>query len=88
MRAQLIRLMMGHRISQAISTAVRLGLIEGLNHRAKSLNELAQETGTRAPLLERLLSALVAIELLRVQENGEFELAPLGQLLRRESSGS
>jgi demethylspheroidene O-methyltransferase len=53
--AQLFNLMAGFVHSQVLLSCVRLGLLEKLRHRPRTLHELAQECQISAPALQRLL---------------------------------
>ena len=45
-------------------------------------------TGVHAPSLHRLLRALVTLEIVREREDGDFELLPMGALLRSDAATS
>lgn len=75
-------------MSQAAYGAAHLGIPDLLADGAKTTDELAGVTGTHAPSLRRLMRALVTIAICRERDNGFFELAPMGSLLRTEVAHS
>lgn len=82
------RLISGCFVSQAISVAATLGIADLLRDGPKSPAELAQQTGTHAPTLYRLLRALASVGVFVEDEEGRFALTPLAALLRRDVPGS
>ena len=73
---------------QAIHVAARLGIADLLAARAQSAEDLARTTGAHAPSLHRLMRALVTIEICQERNDGCFELAPMGALLRADVADS
>jgi hypothetical protein len=57
-RLELMRLVSGFRVSQAVFVAARLGLADLLNDGPRDTNDLARATETHAPALYRLLRFL------------------------------
>jgi len=75
-------------VPQAIYAAAALGIPDELSAGAKHSDELAGAIGTHPGATHRLLRALALLELCTGTENGGFELTPLGECLRSDSSGS
>jgi len=75
-------------MAQAIYVAAELRLADLLTDGPKSSQELAVVTGTHAPSMQRLLRALVTLDICKECENGSFELAILGDILRSDSPDS
>lgn len=85
--AQLMRLVNGYRISQAIHVAAVLGLSDHLSSGPRSVDELAAATDCHAPSLYRLLRALSAVGLYQHLPDDRFGMTPLGTHLRSDSDG-
>src|SRR3954453_11525843 len=79
--AALLRLVNGYQVSQAIHVAATLGVAEQLADGPRTAADLASATATHAPALERLLRALVAVDLLDEQPDDTFGLTELGEAL-------
>lgn len=77
-----------HWITQALYVAAELGLPDLLASGPQSSASLAQARGVHAPSLRRLLRALGTIEIVREREDGDFELLPMGALLRSDAAPS
>lgn len=77
-----------HWITQALFVAAELGLPDLLASGPQSSESLAQARGVHAPSLRRLLRALGTIEIVRERADGDFELLPMGALLRRDAATS
>lgn len=86
--AQLFGALLGLQRSMAIWAAAHLGLADLLAAGPRPLAELADETGSHAPTLARLLRALTAEGILAEAGDGRFALAPCGELLRSDAPGS
>ncbi|MBL8792552.1 MAG: methyltransferase domain-containing protein [Planctomycetia bacterium] len=67
--------------TQVVHVAAELRLAELLANGPKTATQLAEAAGAHAPALHRLLRAMSTLDLCREQENGAFELTPLGTLL-------
>lgn len=72
-------------VSQALCTAVELGLPDRLAQGASSSAALAQATHCNAAAMARLLRALASLGIVREAGHGDFELANLGQRLRSDA---
>jgi orsellinic acid C2-O-methyltransferase len=82
------RMVTSNWMTQAIYVAAELRLADLLADAPKTSQELAGATGTHAPSLQRLLRALVTLEICKEREDGSFELTPLGALLRSDAADS
>jgi ubiquinone/menaquinone biosynthesis C-methylase UbiE len=81
---QLLDLINGSWIAQACYVTARLGLADLLASGPRTAEELAAATGTDAPALRRLLSALGSVDICRQRDDGAFEMTRLGRLLRAD----
>ena len=87
-RDALLRMTNGYQVSQAIHVAATLGIAELLEEGSKSVDELAEATGTYAPTLYRLLRALASVGVFTEQSDGRFGLTPPAEYLRTDAPGS
>lgn len=85
---ELMRLINGYQISQALHVAAMLGVADQLKDGPKSSDELAQACGAHPTSLYRLLRALAAIGLFYETGRKEFSLTPLGICLTSDTPGS
>ena len=85
---RLLQLMNGYWITQSIAVAAELRIADRLADGPASADELAEQTGTDAPSLARLLRALAMIGVLSEQPGGRFGLTPVGTCLREDVPGS
>jgi hypothetical protein len=69
-------------MSQAIYVAARLGIADVLAQGPRTSEEMASAIGAHADSVFRLLRALTTLGLCAEQDNGVFELTPLGSYLR------
>jgi ubiquinone/menaquinone biosynthesis C-methylase UbiE len=81
---QLLDLINGSWIAQACYVTARLGIPDLLAAGARTAEDLASATGTNAPALRRLLSALGSVDICHQREDGAFEMTRLGSLLRAD----
>ncbi len=81
---QLLDLINGSWIAQACYVAARLGVADLLAAGPRTAEDLAVATGTHAPALRRLLSALGSVDICRQCDDGSFEMTRLGQRLRAD----
>ncbi|MET9317842.1 methyltransferase [Kribbella sp. NPDC003505] len=84
---ELLGLIGGYQVSQAISVAARLGISDVLATSPQTLSELAQSTGTDVPSLARLMRALTALGLY-TDDGGTFANTELGAALRVDAPRS
>ncbi|MGW7683759.1 methyltransferase [Kribbella sp. NPDC054772] len=78
---ELLRLIGGYQVSQAISVAARLGISDALAAGPRTLAELAESSGADEQALARLLHALTALGLYTA-DDGSFANTELGAALR------
>jgi len=78
----LMRLVNGYQVSQAIHVAATLGIADRLKDGPRSAADLAAATGAHAGSLYRLLRALAAVGVFREDDNQRFALTPMGDCLR------
>ena len=87
-KADLLALIRGHRITDSITTAARLGIPDLLAEGPADAATLAAATGTHAPTLYRLLRVLAAAEVLHESDDGRFGLTETGSYLATGTPGS
>lgn len=87
-QAVMMQIISGFWLSQAVNVVARLGLPDHLAVQPKTLEELAEATGTHAPSLYRVLRVLVSTGIFAQDANEKFTLTPVGQTLRRDVPGS
>jgi hypothetical protein len=85
---QLLSLINGYRVSQAICVIATLGIPDLLANGPRSSGDLADATGSNPEALHRVLRALTAVNVLREVEPQMFMLTDLGALLRSDVPGS
>lgn len=71
--------------TQALAAAVELELPDRLIGGARTMDDLARETGCNPDALQRLLRALCVLDVCCEQRDGRFGLSPAGEWLLRES---
>ena len=81
------RLVNAYRQSQCLRVAVNLQIAERLAEGSRTAAELAQQCGAHEPSLQRLLRALVAMEILIEDPPGRYVLTSLGEQLRADLLG-
>ena len=87
-RDQMVQLLTGYWVSQAVYVAAELALADRLVAGPRTAEELAEVTGTHAPSLYRLLRALGSVGVITEGEDRRFSLTPLGECLRSDVPGS
>lgn len=85
---QVIQMIHGKHVSQAISVAAELGIADALKDAPKHVEELAAATSTHAPSLYRLLRALASVGIFTEIEDRQFGLTPLAACLRGDAPDS
>ena len=85
---ELMRLINGYRVSQALRVAATLGVADQLKDGPKSYDAVAQACGANPASLYRLLRALAAVGVFHETGNKEFSLTPLGVCLTSDAPGS
>ncbi|HKN01853.1 MAG TPA: methyltransferase [Candidatus Binataceae bacterium] len=78
----------GHYLSRALGLAAKLCIADHLKNGPRHYSEVARETGTHPPSLNRVMRLLAGAGVLSEEENGCFALTPLGELLRSDVPGS
>ena len=85
---QLLALVRGHRLTEIVTTAARLGIPDAVAGGDSTPGAIAQATGTHEPTLSRLLRTLAAAGVLHEDDNGSFALTPVGEAMRSDVPGS
>ena len=85
---QLIRLGLGFMVSQALNVAADLNVADHLAAGARSVDDLAAETGCHAESLYRIMRILAAEGIFRETVDRHFELTELGSALRSDEPSS
>lgn len=80
--ARLSQLITGFRVTQAIYVAATLGIADLLDAAPRSVEVLAETTGTHAPSLERLLLMLASVGLFARDADGRFSNTALSEHLQ------
>ena len=86
--AQMLQLIMGYWISQAVGTAARLGVSDQLVDSPRKSSEIAHAVGADPQALFRLMRMLASIGVFTMDQQGGFGLTPLGDTLRSSVPGS
>jgi hypothetical protein len=85
---QMMQLMSGLWITRSLWVAAKLGISDLLVDVAKSVDDLAAETGTHADSLYRILRALSMVGVYAEGEDRTFSLTPLSETMRSDVVGS
>jgi methyltransferase family protein len=85
---ELMRLINGYQVSQALHVAATLGLADQLKDGPKSYDAVAKACGAHPPSLYRLLRALATVGVFHETDNKEFSLTQLGLCLASDAPGS
>lgn len=85
---QLLEMICGKWVSQAIFAAAELGIADQLNNEPRSSDEVAQAVGAKAETTYRLMRALGSLGILEESDNKCFSLTDIGQYLRRDHNES
>ena len=83
--AELVLLVTGYRVSQAIHVAATLGIADLIKDGASSASDLAVATNSHAGALYRVLRALAAAGVFHEDDEKRFSLTPLGECLRSDA---
>src|SRR5689334_418157 len=84
----LVRMANAFHTSQAIHVAAELGLADHLAGGPLGVEALAAATNTHAPTLRRLLRMLASFDVLTEDEQGLYDLTPVGAELKSAPAGS
>ena len=80
--AQLMNFIVGKWISKPIYVAAELGIADLLARGPKSIEALAQKSGSHAPSLYRVMRALASVGIFFETEGKQFELTPMAEYLK------
>ena len=80
----LFQMIIGKWISQALGTAVEIGVPDQLARGARQCSDIAREAGVSEDGLYRLLRALASVGLFAESADRRFRLTGMGQLLRSD----
>ena len=83
--AELLRLIDGFKISQAITLAAMLGVADAIADGVRASDDLADRAGANRQAMYRLLRALAAHGILREDDGRQFALTPMGECLRADA---
>jgi hypothetical protein len=86
--SQLLELIQMRLISEAIHVVAALEVADLLSAGPKSAEELGEATGASAPSLRRVMCALTSFGIFSQDSAGRFDLAPMGEFLKRDVPGS
>jgi hypothetical protein len=82
----MLRLINGFQVSQAISVVTTLGVADHLRDGPLSADELATLTNSKPDGLYRVLRALAAVGVFKEEDRRKFRLTPMGDCLRADSA--
>ena len=85
---QMVQLLAGFQLSQALYAAARLGIADRLRSGPQDAAALAADVGADALSLRRVLRTLASIGVFTQTADGQFGLAPLGETLTQDSPAS
>ncbi len=86
--ADLRRLIIGYRVSQALHVAAVLDIADHLADGPERVEDLAHATGAHAPSLYRVLRLLASEGVFAEESERRFRLTPLAEPLRRDAPAS
>jgi hypothetical protein len=86
--AELRRLIVGYRLSQALHVAAKLGVADVLQNGPLSVDELARAVSAHPESLYRVMRVLASESVFAESEPRHFQLTPLALLLQSEVPGS
>ncbi len=87
-RDELRSMLVGYRISAALSVAAELGLADQVAGGPRTAADLATAVSADPDVLHRLLRALSTVGIFAAHADGSFALTPLGEGLRSDVAGS
>jgi hypothetical protein len=85
---QMIQLLGGFQISQALYVVAKLDVVSHLDGGAKTIDELAADCGARPELLRRLIRSLAPLGVFHQPDEETVEVTPLGATLSSRHPGS
>lgn len=80
----MMQMLGGFRVARSIYVAAELGIADLLADGPKSIDELAQATGSHGPSLYRVLRALGGVGIFAEDETGRFNLTPPAEFLQTD----
>jgi SAM-dependent methyltransferase len=83
--AQLMQMIFGFMISQAVSVAASLGIADLLKDGPRDVEDLARRAGVHGGALYRLLRALASVGVFAEEEERRFRSTPLAEPLRADA---
>ncbi len=83
--SQMMQYILGKWVSRPISLVARLGIADLMASGNRSIEELADATGTHTGSLYRIMRALSSIGIFHEDEERQFSLTPLGECLKSDS---
>ena len=86
--ADLRRMIVGYRLSQAIYVAAKLGIADLLKDGPRDAEDLAASAKAHGPSLYRILRLLASEGIFEELEEGRFGLTPLAEMLRSDAPES
>src|SRR6266851_1523211 len=86
--ARMVQMLGGYRITQLLHVATKLGIADELAAGPKSVEKLAETTGSHRPSLYRLLRCLASVGVFAERTHGTFEITPLASTLRSDVHNS
>jgi len=86
--SELMKLINGFQISQAIHIAASLGIADVLKDGARPSADIAAATGAHPGAMYRLLHALASVGVLEEHADAHFALTPIGDCLRSDAPRS
>lgn len=84
----LLHLVNGYQVSQALHVAATLGISDSLAAGSRTISDLAEVTATDAPTLLRLMRALESVGVYAADAEGRYANTELGEQLRSDVPGS
>jgi ubiquinone/menaquinone biosynthesis C-methylase UbiE len=84
----LLRLITGGWLAQAIHVAAKLGLADLLKEESKTAEQLAAETNTNSDALFRLLRTLSSVGVFHIDDGERIGLTPMAECLQASKPGS
>ena len=85
---QMVQLLTGFQLSQALYAAARLGVADRLRGGSRDATALAAEVGADTQALHRVMRTLASIGVFTETADGLFGLTPLGETLTEDSPAS
>ena len=84
----MLQMITGGWVAQMISVAAKVGIADALSDGPRTSEEIAQAVSAHPPSLYRLMRSLASFGIFSEDESGNFELTPMGELLRSNVEGS